>query len=71
MNQPLEPLRDKKFRPTHRKSILRSWPVHNLIAHPLSEIAWWLVRPFGADKAERLSNWIHDSTVPKEPQEPQ
>ena len=39
-----------------------SWTLHNLIAHPLSE----LVHLFGlgTKRAERLSNWIHDVTVP-------
>lgn len=34
------------------------WAVHNLIAHPLSEILYW----FGLQQA---SNWIHDKTVPE------
>ena len=33
------------------------WVVHNLIAHPLSEIAYWL-------RLRRFSFWIHDVTVP-------
>ena len=35
------------------------WSFHNLIAHPLSEIAH--LAGFG-----RLSDWIHDSTVPED-----
>lgn len=34
------------------------WTIHNLIAHPLSEIAWL----FGMEKA---SNWLHDISIPK------
>jgi hypothetical protein len=34
------------------------WTIHNMIAHPISEIVYLL----GFDK---LSNWIHDVTVPK------
>jgi len=34
------------------------WAVHNLIAHPLSEVVFWL-------GSERASNWIHDNTVPR------
>jgi len=41
--------------------IYKNWTVHNLIAHPLSEIIYLL--SFG--KALGLSNYIHDSTVPE------
>ena len=34
------------------------WTIHNMIAHPISEIAYLL----GLDK---LSNWIHVVTIPK------
>jgi hypothetical protein len=34
------------------------WTFHNLVAHPLSEVAWL----FGMTK---LSNWIHDASIPK------
>lgn len=38
------------------------WAIHNLVAHPLSEVFYWtsFVVPFTKD----LSNWIHDVTVP-------
>lgn len=35
----------------------RSWPAHNLIAHPLSEILHWL-------GLGRLGNRLHDATLP-------
>ena len=41
---------------------LFKWTVHNLIAHPLSEIIY--VVGLGSSPAERLGNWIHDATVP-------
>lgn len=44
----------------------RNWPVHNLIAHPLSEVVYWCVRPFGKQLAERVSGAIHDATLPEE-----
>ena len=44
--------------------IYRNWLVHNLVAHPVSEIVYWLVRPFGRHRAEVVSGWIHDSTLP-------
>lgn len=40
-----------------------SWTLHNLLAHPISEVVYLVglgTRPF-----ERLSNWIHDITVPE------
>lgn len=33
------------------------WAVHNLIAHPVSEILHWV----GLD---RWGNWLHDATIP-------
>ena len=44
--------------------LYQNWPVHNLIAHPLSEIVYWIVIPFGKKKAEDISGWIHDITIP-------
>ncbi len=40
------------------------WAVHNLVAHPLSQLLWWaslfgLIRPVA-----RLGDWLHDWTVP-------
>lgn len=35
------------------------WTLHNVIAHPISEIFWLL-------KLKRAGNWIHDITVPCE-----
>lgn len=37
-----------------------SWTLHNIVAHPLSEILHLL----GAKKA---SNWVHDVTIPSPP----
>ena len=47
--------------------LYKNWPVHNLIGHPLSEIAYWIVRPFGKKKAEDISGWVHDITIPDDP----
>ena len=33
------------------------WSLHNLVAHPLSELMYLI-------GLERASNWIHDVTVP-------
>ena len=49
--------------------IYKNWFVHNMFAHPLSEIVYWLVRPFGKKKAEDVSGAIHDSTIPQSEKE--
>lgn len=41
--------------------LYKNWPVHNLIAHPLSEIVHWFTFWWAGD---RISGWIHDVTVP-------
>ncbi len=33
------------------------WAVHNLIAHPVSEILYWV-------SLHKFSKWIHDETIP-------
>ena len=44
----------------------KNWMVHNLVAHPLSEVAYWVVGLFrGKAKAEEISGLIHDITIPK------
>lgn len=34
------------------------WSVHNIIAHPLSEIFWLL-------GFKRMSDWLHEISIPK------
>lgn len=48
-------------------SLWRNWPVHNLIAHPLSEIVYWIVvvGTFSKERAMNYSGAIHDCTIPK------
>jgi hypothetical protein len=49
----------------HKMSKLyKNWPFHNLIAHPVSELVYWVVRPFGRPMAKTAGDWIHDSTLP-------
>jgi hypothetical protein len=43
------------------KKLYKNWTVHNLIAHPLSEIIWLI--SFG--KLEKLGNLLHDVTLPE------
>jgi len=44
----------------------RNWAVHNLLGHPLSEVVYWLVRPFGQGRATDMAGVVHDLTVPKD-----
>ena len=45
--------------------LYQNWPVHNLIAHPLSEIVYWIVRPFcDREKSDDICGWVHDITLP-------
>ena len=34
------------------------WTLHNMVAHPLSELAWLV-------GLRKLSNWLHDASIPK------
>mgnify|MGYP005836819625 CR=1 FL=1 len=46
-------------------ALYRNWLVHNLLGHPLSELIFWLVRPFvGLARAENISGEVHDLTIP-------
>lgn len=33
------------------------WAVHNIIAHPLSELLHWV-------RLDAVANWLHDETIP-------
>ena len=47
--------------------VYRNWTVHNLIGHPLSEVFYLVLLPFvGRSRAEDISGWIHDVTLPLE-----
>tara|TARA_R110002020_G_scaffold290954_8_gene506390 strand:+ start:426 stop:587 length:162 start_codon:yes stop_codon:yes gene_type:complete len=46
--------------------IYKNWFVHNMFAHPLSEIVYWLSRPLGKSKSTALAKTIHDATIPEE-----
>jgi hypothetical protein len=36
------------------------WSIHNLVAHPLSEVAWLV-------GLRKLSDWLHDKSTPTQP----
>ena len=40
------------------------WTPHNLIAHPVSEILYLLSLLFSNQEIEKLSNYIHNETIP-------
>ena len=39
------------------------WTLHNLVAHPISELIYLV--GMGSALSERASNWVHDITVPE------
>ena len=38
------------------------WATHNVVAHPVSEICYWI--GFIIPPIRRFGNWIHDLTIP-------
>jgi len=46
--------------------LYKNWFVHNMFAHPLSEVVYWITRPLGRKKSEDISEWIHDVTIPND-----
>lgn len=38
------------------------WIIHNLIAHPVSELSYWA--GYLHPEFRIFGNWLHDSTVP-------
>ena len=47
------------------KRLYQNWFTHNMVGHPLSELVFWLIRPFiGLAKAENISGRVHDWTIP-------
>ena len=38
------------------------WTLHNLVAHPLSEVIYLV--GFGSSPFVKIGNWIHDITIP-------
>ena len=61
----LKQLLDRLKLENNMKKIYKNWLVHNMIAHPLSEIVYWLARPFGIKVAEDASGFVHDGTIPE------
>jgi hypothetical protein len=43
------------MRETNRPNLW--WAIHNIIAHPLSEVLYWI-------GLECVGNWLHDQTIP-------
>ena len=54
-----------EIKETELKKLWKNWTVHNIISHPVSEVLYLLSLPFaGREKAENISGWIHDVTLP-------
>ena len=63
-------MKNNKFNPFQRflgKLGVFKWMLHNLIAHPVSELIYYA--GFCSSYAERIGNWIHDNTVPEHEQD--
>jgi len=43
---------------TFINKLIKTWPMHNLIAHPISEILYWV-------GLGNLGNRLHDATIPE------
>ena len=41
------------------------WALHNLAAHPLSQLLWWASLCGRIEPASSLADWVHDATVPE------
>ena len=41
------------------------WAVHNLVAHPLSQVAWWASLCGVIKSVASFGDWLHDWTVPE------
>ena len=52
-----------KFRHYLAKCGPFAWTLHNLVAHPVSEMIF--LASFG--RARRMAAWVHDVTVPCDP----
>jgi len=47
--------------------LIRSWPMHNLVAHPLAEIVYWTMFLLtNKSVAKKAFNVIHDGTLPNQ-----
>jgi len=42
------------------------WAVHNLIAHPLMQLLWWMSLCGLIKSVANIGDWLHDWTTPKE-----
>lgn len=43
------------------------WAFHNLVAHPLSEVCYWL--GWALPPVARFGNWLHDWSIPADHRE--
>jgi len=44
--------------------IYKNWFIHNVFGHSISELLYWVLRPFGEIRASMASVWFHDITCP-------
>lgn len=49
--------------------VYKNWFIHNMVGHPMSEIAYWVFFCLKGEKAaEDIAGMIHEATIP--PHEP-
>lgn len=46
------------------KKLYKNWFVHNVFGHSISELLYWILKPFSELKASQASIWFHDVTCP-------
>lgn len=51
--------------PKSRENLI--WAFHNLVAHPTSELCYWL--GFMVPQARKFGNWLHDRSIPRDYEE--
>jgi hypothetical protein len=44
--------------------LYKNWFVHNVFGHSISELLYWIIKPFSEIKASMASVWFHDVTCP-------
>jgi hypothetical protein len=46
------------------KKLYKNWFVHNVFGHSISELLYWILRPFSEIRASMACIWVHDVTCP-------
>ena len=52
------------FKYDKMKKLYKNWFIHNVFGHSISELLYWVLRPFSEKRASMASIWFHDVTCP-------